>query len=81
MTFRTGANHALEPNALIKPVTALHITIARVAPYRPFGPPVSVSTQIAVLRRLLLEGEDEATETGHWFKKAVEVRHSRILFS
>ncbi|KAJ3525960.1 hypothetical protein NM688_g8324 [Phlebia brevispora] len=71
VTFRTGASHALEPNAIVKPVTALHITIARPVPYRPIAPVVSVSTQMAVLRRLLLEAEDEETETGYWFKKAV----------
>lgn len=73
VTFRTGSKHALEPGAIVKPVTALHITITRPAPYRPVAPAVSVSTQIAVLRRLLLEGVDEETETGYWFKKAVEV--------
>ena len=71
--FRTGASHSLEQGALVKPVTALHITIARPAPYRPIALPVSVSTQIAVLRRLLLEGEDEKTETGYWFKRAAQV--------
>ena len=34
--------------------------------------PVSVSTQVAALRRLLLNAEDHGTETGKWFKKAAE---------
>ena len=72
VTFRTGAAHALDLGAIIRPVSALHLTIARATPYRPLAPPVSVSTQIAVLRRLLLEGISEETETGYWFKKAVE---------
>ena len=78
VTFRTGAAHALESGAIIKPVTALHISITRPAPYRPVAPAVSVGTQISVLRRLLLEGVDENTETGHWFKKAAEVRGCRV---
>lgn len=72
VTFRTGAAHALDLAAIVRPVSALHIAISRATPYRPLAPPVSVSTQIAVLRRLLLEGISEDSETGYWFKKAVE---------
>ncbi|PSR73697.1 hypothetical protein PHLCEN_2v10616 [Hermanssonia centrifuga] len=71
-TFRTGANHALEAGAIVKPATALHLSMGRTEPYIATVPIVSVSTQIAILRRLLLEGEDENTETGFWFKRAVE---------
>lgn len=72
-TFRTGAAHALEFNAVIKPITALHIYIGRSYPYRAYLPGVSVSTQIATLRRLLLNGANEEQETGYWFKKAADV--------
>ena len=68
-TFRTGAHDALDRAALIKPVTALHIAIGRSLPFAP-SPGPSVSTQVATLRRLLLNGEGEHTETGKWFKKA-----------
>ncbi|OCH94314.1 hypothetical protein OBBRIDRAFT_823596 [Obba rivulosa] len=72
-TFRTGSQHALAPNAVVKPITALHVIVSKPPPFSWMGrPPVSVSTQIAALRRLLLDGEDERTETGQWFKKAAE---------
>ncbi|KAL4247136.1 hypothetical protein ABKN59_001342 [Abortiporus biennis] len=67
-TFRTGAVHALESGAIVKDITALHVHIVR-----PFGiTGVSVGSQIAALRRLLLSAEDHNTETGHWFHKAAE---------
>ncbi|KAI0638507.1 composite domain of metallo-dependent hydrolase [Trametes polyzona] len=71
-TFRTGAPHALDRTAIIKPITALHISIGRQppGPYTPQG--AGVSTQIAALRHLLLEGEDPRTQTGEWFKKAAD---------
>ncbi|KAL7282640.1 hypothetical protein ACG7TL_004113 [Trametes sanguinea] len=71
-TFRSGAPHALERTAIIKPVTALHVSIGRVPPssYVPHAP--SLSMQIATLRHLLLDGEDPRTPTGEWFKKAAE---------
>ena len=68
-TFRTGANHGMERAAIIKSATALHIAIGRSLPFAP-SPGPSVSTQVATLRRLLLNGEGEHTETGKWFKKA-----------
>lgn len=74
-TFRTGSAHALAPNAVVKPITALHVIVSKPPPFSWMGAsPVSVSTQIAALRRLLLDGENERTETGQWFKKAAEVR-------
>ncbi|THH28414.1 hypothetical protein EUX98_g5775 [Antrodiella citrinella] len=71
-TFRTGAAHALDTNAIVKDITALHIQIAHPAPYIAAMPPVSVSTQIAALRRLLLDAEDPKSDTGKYFKKAAE---------
>lgn len=73
-TFRTGAAHALEHNAIVKRTTALHVVLGRPAPLRASIPPVAVSTQIAAMRRLLLVGEDRKTETGLWFHKAATVR-------
>ncbi|KAG5220251.1 Carbohydrate esterase family protein [Salix suchowensis] len=46
VAFSVGASHALESGAIQKPVTALHVAITRASS-------VSVSTQIAALRRLL----------------------------
>ncbi|KAJ4473612.1 carbohydrate esterase family 9 protein [Lentinula aciculospora] len=46
--FSTGASHKLEPNALPQEITALHTAIT-------YNAASSVSTQISVLRRLLLE--------------------------
>ncbi|KAI0920873.1 hypothetical protein AcW2_006015 [Taiwanofungus camphoratus] len=71
VTFRTGSGHALEPNAIIKHITALHVVIGRAAPYST-TPGVSVGTEIAALRRLLLNGEPTSTETGYWFKKSAQ---------
>ncbi|KAH7888764.1 composite domain of metallo-dependent hydrolase [Phlebopus sp. FC_14] len=48
--FSTGAAHGLEKGAVIQGVTALHVTVG----YSWSGSP-SVSTQIAVLRHLLLD--------------------------
>ncbi|CCM02332.1 uncharacterized protein FIBRA_04424 [Fibroporia radiculosa] len=71
VTFRTGAAHALERGAIIKHITALHVVIGRAAPYST-TPWASVSTQIATLRNLLLNGQPTSTETGKWFKKAAQ---------
>ncbi|GBE80175.1 predicted protein [Sparassis crispa] len=70
-TFRTGATHGLERGAVIKHVTALHVVISRSAPTSRIAG-VSVSSQIATLRRLLLNAERSDTETGHWFKQAAK---------
>ncbi|KAI0751107.1 composite domain of metallo-dependent hydrolase [Daedaleopsis nitida] len=69
-TLRTGAHHGMERAAIIKPVTALHVVIGRPAPVSPGYPGMSMSMEIATLRRLLLNGEDASTETGEWFRKA-----------
>ncbi|KAJ7490396.1 carbohydrate esterase family 9 protein [Mycena galericulata] len=71
-TFRTGASHAMEKGAIIQKWTALHVAIHRADPFST-KKEVSVSTQIAGLRRLLTQrrvGED--TETRKWFKMAAE---------
>ncbi len=73
-TFRTGAPHALDRTAIIKPVTALHVSIGRAPPISFTPNAASLSTQIATLRHLLLDGEDTRTQTGDWFKKAAEVK-------
>ena len=72
VTFRTGAAHALERGAIIQDVAALHVNIARVHPFNGRG--ISVSTQIAGLRRLLSGWESTEKETGRWFRKAAEAR-------
>ncbi|PCH40798.1 hypothetical protein WOLCODRAFT_24274 [Wolfiporia cocos MD-104 SS10] len=69
VTFRTGSAHKLERGAVVKQVTAVHVVLSHAAPYSVVTT-VSMSTQIAALRRLLLNGEPMETETGYWFKKA-----------
>ena len=64
-SFSTGVAHKLQRGSINKEVTALHVTVSH------FGTP-SVSTQIGVLRRLLLAESDEG-EAGQWWKKAREV--------
>lgn len=46
--FNTGADHALEPGAIVKDTVALHVSVS---PH--FTP--SVSSQIAALKTLLLD--------------------------
>ncbi|KAF9233435.1 hypothetical protein BU15DRAFT_53885 [Melanogaster broomeanus] len=58
--FFLGAKHQLEEGAVLKDVTAVHVSIL----HRSRGP--SVSTQIAALRRLLLG--PYIGERGAWFK-------------
>ncbi|KAG9086281.1 hypothetical protein FRC06_003164, partial [Ceratobasidium sp. 370] len=53
VAFRTGAAHKLEEGAVINPLAALHLSIGH-------GAGVSVATQIATLRRLLLKNNVEA---------------------
>ncbi|KAG6903480.1 hypothetical protein C0995_005503 [Termitomyces sp. Mi166 len=69
-TFRTGSFHALEPGAIVQDIAALHVHIGRAHPM--IGKGVSVSTQIAALRRLLFGWETKDKETGHWFRQAAE---------
>ena len=68
-SFSTGAMHKLADGAVIQEVTALHFSIVHFAS-RP-----SISTQIAVLRRLLLElPDDTLTDASKPFRDAVRVR-------
>ncbi|RDB22753.1 hypothetical protein Hypma_010022 [Hypsizygus marmoreus] len=69
-TFRTGAAHAMEHGAIVQDIAALHVHIGRAHPL--IGSGVSVSTQIAGLRRLLFGWESTEKETGYWFRKAAE---------
>lgn len=72
VTFRTGAEHALQPDAIVKPIAALQVHVGRAAPWRGTLPALSVSTQVATLRRLLLDSVSEDEETGKWFKQAAD---------
>jgi len=65
VTFRLGATNSLEEGAIVKRVTALHVAVEKILP-------ASVSTQIAILRKLLLA--EEGTEGRKWFVKAAKVR-------
>jgi len=71
-TFRTGAGHAMQRGAIVQDVAALHVVMGK--PH-PVSPGVSVSTQMAALRRLLYGWETQDKETGHWFRKAAEVSY------
>jgi hypothetical protein len=67
----------MEKGAIVQASTALHVAIRRPYPASLAGSQnhqVSVSTQIAGLRRLLYGWGDRDTETSIWFKKAAEVR-------
>ncbi|KAG6821570.1 hypothetical protein H0H93_000079 [Arthromyces matolae] len=70
VTFRTGSSHAMERGAIVQDINALHVHIGRVHPMISKG--VSVSTQIAALRRLLFGWEERDKETGYWFRQAAE---------
>ncbi|KAL4247110.1 hypothetical protein ABKN59_001378 [Abortiporus biennis] len=52
--FRTGAKHALDPNAIVQEAAAIHVIIER--PSRSSS--ISVSAQIAALRKLLLQSSE-----------------------
>jgi hypothetical protein len=70
-TFRTGAAHALQRGAVVQNVAALHVAMGRPHPLSSsIG--ATVSEQIATLKRLLFGFEPKETETGRWFKQAVE---------
>ncbi|KAG8892176.1 hypothetical protein FRB99_002905, partial [Tulasnella sp. 403] len=62
VAFRNAAGHALEPGAVIQNITALHVTIS------PADKKPSLSTQIGLLRQILLSS-DESKITG-WFRQA-----------
>lgn len=71
-TFRTGAGHAMQRGAIVQDIAALHVVMGK--PH-PGSRGVSVSTQMAALRRLLYGWETQDKETGHWFRKAAEVSY------
>jgi hypothetical protein len=62
--FSLGAMHKLEEGAVLQDVAGLHISVSH------FGG-VSISTQIAALRRLLLD-PPKAT-SALWFQQVIEV--------
>lgn len=64
--FSLGTNDKLDKGALLQDVVALHVSII-------FGQRASVSTQIALLRQLLLR--PAADDMGSWFNKAAEVHN------
>lgn len=66
VAFSTGARHKLEHGAVVQSATALHVHV---------GPAqgTSVSTQIATLRRLLIDG----TKRGA-FRRVAQVRNYGI---
>lgn len=55
-------------------VAALHVTLGKPQPLSRMNSQIgaSVSEQVATLRRLLFGFEPIETETGRWFKKAIE---------
>ncbi|CAE6350761.1 unnamed protein product [Rhizoctonia solani] len=57
VAFRTGASHKLEDGAIVNSAPALHLTVEH-------GSSVSVSTQIATLRRLLLKNVAKKNKHG-----------------
>ncbi|KAK7470199.1 hypothetical protein VKT23_001637 [Stygiomarasmius scandens] len=54
--FSTGSSHALEQGAVLKPVTALHVGIS-------MSGEKSVATQVGALRRIILSGLKEETQS------------------
>ncbi|KAF9268136.1 carbohydrate esterase family 9 protein [Marasmius fiardii PR-910] len=72
-TFRTGALHALEPGAIMQEVAGLHVRITRASSFSgPHYGAISVSEQLAGLRRLLYGWESRESDTGKWFRRAAE---------
>lgn len=70
VAFNTGAAHKLEEGAVVQNVAALHVSITLGSVFG--GASVSVSTQIAALRRLLLGGA--GGDLGLQFERVVKVR-------
>jgi hypothetical protein len=73
VSFRTGSAHAMQRGAIVQDVVALHVVLGKSYPVLKG---LSVSTQLAGLRRLLYGWETRDKETGLWFRKAAEVRSS-----
>ncbi|KAF8914186.1 carbohydrate esterase family 9 protein [Gymnopilus junonius] len=68
-SFRTGSLHAMQRGAIVQDIAALHVSLGKSYPTLKG---ISVSTQIAGLRRLLYGWESTDKETGAWFRKAAE---------
>ena len=66
--FSTGASFKVSPGAVIQDVAALHFSIDA-------GRQPSVSTQIATLRRVLVQ--EQKGDLGFWINKVLKVRFSR----
>jgi hypothetical protein len=63
-TFSLGVTHKLEQGAVIQEVTGVHVSV------RHFSK-LSISTQIAALRKLLLDSQHNPA--GGWFKRVTDV--------
>ncbi|PPQ65953.1 hypothetical protein CVT26_010715 [Gymnopilus dilepis] len=69
VSFRTSSLHAMQRGAIVQDIAALHVTLGK---SYPTANSISVSTQMAGLRRLLYGWESTDKETGAWFRKAAE---------
>ena len=67
VAFNTGAKNALQEGAIMQDVASLHVGVGK-------GDTASVSTEVAVLRRLLLSGE-----VGSPFAAAAQVQSAPFL--
>ncbi|PCH43667.1 hypothetical protein WOLCODRAFT_153717 [Wolfiporia cocos MD-104 SS10] len=70
-SFYTGALNKLQEGAIVQEVNALHVTV------RHFGGTPSISTQIAALRKLLLE--PSKGDAGQYFKGVSEGRLTLVV--
>lgn len=61
----------MQRGAVVQNVAALHVVVGRPSPLGNYAA-ASVSEEIATLRRLLFGFEDKWTQTGKWFKDAIE---------
>lgn len=68
--FSTGSAHKLQKGAVVQDATALHVIVS-------FNSPISVSTQIATLRRLLLGGG--SGDLGTQFERVAAVRSIGVI--
>lgn len=72
--FRLGASHALSRGAIIQQETAVHVSLS-------FSQKVSISTQVATLRALLLGDAEESGQIGAAVTKVREVGVVHPYFS
>lgn len=70
-SFSTGARHKLDEDAIVQGTTAVHVSV------RHMGSVPSVSTQVAALRRLLLEPMEG--DAGAWFKDVSEGKVTLVV--